>query len=177
MSHADARVEGITFSGCRSALARYTSGGVIHITSLGGTLADCRMTLCTNNITSQNGQLYAAAGLIDRCLFDRNKASNSSSVDYNNGIVVLGGTAKLRNSVIAGNTCDLGGGLYFSGAATAENCTIIGNTAKVQAGGVYTTQSGSRIRNCIIWGKPAPRAVRPPTTPISTPTRMPRTSC
>ena len=156
MSHADARVERITFRGCRSVQPRYTAGGVIHVTTVGGTLYDCRMTLCTNNVYTQYGQLYAAAGLVDRCLFDRNKASN---VHYNNnGIVALGGTAKLRNSVIADNVGDLGGGLYFSGAATAENCTIIGNTATVQGGGVYTTQSGSRIKNCIIRDNASPKS-------------------
>jgi hypothetical protein len=71
---------------------------------------------------------------------------------------ISGGSAVLSGLTITGGSADKGGGLLIShGTLTLTNCTVSGNAATVQGGGI-ATQSGctTTLTDCAISGNTAP---------------------
>ena len=73
--------------------------------------------------------------------------------------VQLRGTATLTNCTVSGNTAGHnGGGLYVnnSGATTLTNCTVSGNSAGHNGGGLYVNDSGTTtLTDCTVSGNTA----------------------
>ena len=96
------------------------------ITSGGGFAAGCRIL---NNQDQLAGGVWLVNGELRNCFISGNLAKN-----YNTGT---------------------GGGVAISGnGAKLVNCTIVNNTANVQAGGLYV--GGGTIINTIVYGNNAP---------------------
>jgi len=104
------------------------------------------------------------------CYIDNNKIvgnkvtdSPGSSTQLGGGIYLQNIKAFVRNNIIAFNSAEKGGGIYYWNAQipppvipVLENNTIYGNTATVYAGAL-NTQRPYEITNCIIWGNSSPQ--------------------
>ncbi|MFC1890089.1 MopE-related protein, partial [Thermodesulfobacteriota bacterium] len=91
---------------------------------------------------------------IENCTISDNTAS------YGGGISCSRSSPTIRNCAIMYNTATLGGGIYcyscFSWPPPAiMNCTISGNIASAEGGGIYCTRSPLTITNCTISGNTA----------------------
>jgi CSLREA domain-containing protein len=75
------------------------------------------------------------------------------------GLANYGGTATLTNCTVSGNTArNNGGGLYItsSGTTTLTNCTVSGNIADNNGGGLYVNNYGAAtLTNCTVSGDTA----------------------
>ncbi|MGA1399693.1 MAG: right-handed parallel beta-helix repeat-containing protein [Phycisphaerales bacterium] len=69
-----------------------------------------------------------------------------------------GGAILLVNNLITGNAAPSGAGLYARGTGTRRNCTISGNLASSEGGGLYYGEGGGdlSIANSIVRGNLAP---------------------
>lgn len=78
--------------------------------------------------------------------------------NYGGGIYNWGGTLTLNGVTITGNEEEAGGGIYNlgSGTITIENSIISGNTADVgSGGGIYNGNGTLTLNNCIVSGNDA----------------------
>ncbi len=114
--------------------ATNTGGGMFD-----GNLINC--LVCSNSAYYGGG---LASGTADLCVFTDNIAFW--------GGAVLDGTA--NNCMITENVAYYGGGMhsYWSEECTAANCTIVGNTAIFQAGGI----GRGTVHNCIVYYNTSP---------------------
>ncbi len=75
------------------------------------------------------------------------------------GLANYGGTATLTNCTVSGNTAAInGGGLYItsSGTTTLTDCTVSGNIAGQNGGGLYVNNYGAAtLTNCTVSGNTA----------------------
>ncbi len=92
---------------------------------------------------------YLTSPSFFNCIISGNKA-----VEYGGGMFNQASTAKLVNTVLAGNTASYGGGLYNEGATTELiNCTFAGNQVSTSGGAMYTYGLVSpKVTNSIMWG-------------------------
>jgi len=136
-------VEGFTI--CNGIQTNGNGGGVFCLN--GGTVRGC---IIENN--SGGGAMFLGGGLIDRCIVRGNSNSNSCG-----GGVLLQFGPSIRNSLIYSNYTghSMGGGGLYVDDAWVDNCTIVGNQAADQGGGI-SCGSRSRVRNCIIYHNSAP---------------------
>ncbi len=68
-----------------------------------------------------------------------NAYTTTGQVHTGGGIRILGGSPRLNNLVIEGNTAGLGGGIYNTGGNThITNCKILRNVAATWGGGIYS---------------------------------------
>ena len=106
------------------------------------------------------------SAIVDRCRIHGWKVTRSSSKNLaqaHSAVRLNGVSAVLRNSLVYdnafGNSAYRGGnyngGGIFAANGTIENCTVCGNTAGADGGGIYVTSANVVIRNCIVWGNVA----------------------
>ncbi len=148
LNHSNVRFEKLT--------VRETKG----ISMTAGTVRDC--ILETNYLYSTEGGagIRMTGGLIERCILRHNRTyGNMNAWSYGGGLYLTGG--HVRNCLIVANEATTnpgyggasrGGGVYLSGSALLENCTIAGNSVNVAASagaGVY--RAGGTVTNTIIW--------------------------
>lgn len=107
------------------------NSGVIGGGCRGATLSNC---VLSNNLASMDGGGSAYSSL-NNCVVTGNSANSSG-----------GGasSSELRNCLLTGNSAYAGGGTGQSGL---NNCTVVLNSAKWDAGSIFGT-----LRNCIVWG-------------------------
>jgi parallel beta-helix repeat protein/predicted outer membrane repeat protein len=117
------------------------------------------ITNCT--ITSNTGSgIHCEYGtpIVADCIISGNTGFGRSG--DGGGISVLNGLCLIYNSVINGNTSGngRGGGIYCEGSnqVIPIGCTITGNSAKYDGGGIYVTGS-LKVANCTISGNLAKR--------------------
>ncbi|MDO5308201.1 MAG: choice-of-anchor Q domain-containing protein [Planctomycetia bacterium] len=94
---------------------------------------------------------YSATLKASRCFFVDNQN------DLGAGLYNIGGVVNLDNCAIYGNVARLGGGVYnqrqddYSNRTVLVNCTVAGNSASSQGGGVYDEERfGDAIYNSIV---------------------------
>lgn len=147
-------VEGLTMINGLAA-----QGGAINcINGSSPTIRDC---VFADNLASDKGGAVhtdSSGPVITRCKFFGNTAQGARG----------GGALYVRNSsdqgelevdncLIAGNSANRGGAIYFLGSsATIRHCTIIGNSAN--SGGAFysTAASNPVVTNSILWHDSAP---------------------
>lgn len=106
------------------------------------------------------------SAVVDRCRIHGWKVTKSyaKNADSPHSAVRLNGaSAVLRNSLVYGNVfnCTYTDGNYANGGGifavqgTIENCTVCGNTAGANGGGIYVSSADVVIKNCIVWGNTA----------------------
>ena len=91
-----------------------------------------------------------SAPRIERCFILDNVAGNNGG-GVGSG---LGNAPRLFRCVVAGNEAGRSGGINI-GDGEVVNCTIYGNDASGDMGGVFAREN-VEIRNCIIWANTAP---------------------
>ena len=98
------------------------------------------------------GQLVGGQLTISHSIINGNYAG-----EYG-GAIAQYGILSMDNSVIAGNAARFGGGFLIRGASTEtvfENCTITGNIATNQGGGIWVDSTKLTFKNTIVWGNTA----------------------
>lgn len=166
---------GAVVSGFTVINGRADHGGGAYVEA--GVLRDCLFMNCMATNGSGGGVFVREAGRVENCIISNCWAAHGGGGLYNDGGTVEGlslfnNTAEssggglyssggyLRNVLAWGNrsmyVAANGGGLFL-GRATAECCTVVGNSAGY-GGGVYN--SGGCLRNSIIIGNSA--ALGPP---------------
>ncbi|MBL9002118.1 MAG: hypothetical protein JNK25_13380 [Phycisphaerae bacterium] len=139
-------------------------GAVFCEGSSGPTFEAC---LFLNNTSDKHGGAIDFRGLsgwfapvlrINRCRFIGNQATVNGS---GSGVCIEGGTAWIANSVFSGGYAGEGGAVAARkpgngdgdpGYAHLYNCTVVGNSAFVQSGGLYAEWASTvSARNCIIY--------------------------
>lgn len=97
--------------------------------------------------TYDGGGLWAnnVTGTLDRCSFLGN-----DSQSFGGGIFLIGNNSPtIKNTVVSGNRCPLGGGIATSSSPQIINCTIQGNSGP----GIQLEGAAAPIlRNTIVWG-------------------------
>ena len=135
----------------------------------GGTMADCRVTDCSNNgCWRVHGavKMTGSDALVTRCLIDGNtmmETGNTVGQNTSGGIHATAG--RIENCVITNNvglsfTGANASGLYLDGPVVVLNCTVLDNrlgkatdqNGVDYGGGVQAANASAVVRNCIIDG-------------------------
>lgn len=122
-------------------------GGGIYALDTTVLISDC--VFDGNTTVGRGGGMFLNYGTATNC-----EIKNNTSNDHGGGVWL--NTAILTNSLISGNTTDPdedGGGVGMTYSSVLANCTITGNTASDQGGGVFAR--AGFIYNCIITGNTA----------------------
>lgn len=123
----------------------------------GGELVDSVIRNARAGHSSQDASaLSMTGGLVDRCVITGNVTSAHSDGTYGEAVSLNGGTAVLRNSLIAWNTGHRAGGVRLVSAMEFSNCTVVTNTAQASCGGVRCNGRAVTCANNIVWGNVAP---------------------
>ncbi len=149
MSNAGAVVEGFTLC---DAVARDESrhGICVFIGGDGGTLRNCHVInnkKTAGNWTHGIGIAIYGPGLIDSCVITNNTLGSAVNC-YGCGIYTQGGT--IRNSLIAGNYGNKGGGIYNdTNPITVIGCTVVNNHSTDQQAGLRLMENSSLINTIV----------------------------
>lgn len=148
-------ISGVTITNC--AVTGLSKGGGIYLgtsDSLSITISNCVIIDCISaggggGIGLTGGKAVIIDTTIARCSVT--ESSNDGGAIHNNTDINL----YMKNCTIYGNqAADDGGGIYSTSPFTAVNCTISGNIANDQGGGVYMN-SGSgetqKLYNCTVY--------------------------
>ena len=145
------------------------SGGGMSIgQGSGPTISDC---IIRGNSAKGAGGIYcnASSPTISRCEISDNSAFSAGGV-----CLIVGSTAKVSDCVISGNSAHFTAGIACTDASPMiTNCTVVGNWAEEQGGGVGCGTAGSpQITNCILWNN-TPEEIwlspwAPPSEPVIT---------
>ncbi len=128
----------------------------------GGTMADCRVTDCSND---GNWRVHGAVkmtgsgALATRCLIDGNTMTDGSPIGQNTSGGIHATAGRIENCVITNNIGMAynganASGLYLAGPVVVLNCTVLGNRmgSGYEGGGVQAAHVDAVVRNCIIDG-------------------------
>lgn len=132
-----------------------SGGAIFH--NLGGKATITESAFYENSAISNGnggGAIYTLDSIqINKCKFRANEAGLAGGGVFAN--FGSGSHATILNSIFTGNKADIGGAiaLNFNAGSTIMNCTIGGNNALSEGGGIYT--GGNSIGNCIIWNNKA----------------------
>ena len=128
----------------------------------GGTMADCRVTDCSNNGNWRvHGTVKMTGGgaLVTRCLIDGNTMMDGNPIGQNTCGGIHATAGRIENCVITNNVgMAFGGanasGLYLDGPIVVLNCTVLDNRmgSGYEGGGVQAANASAVVRNCIIDG-------------------------
>ncbi len=151
---AETVLDGFTITGgnANGPDAPYHGGGGMYIDGGGPTIRNC--TFIENYASGDGGAVHVTHGALPvfhRCLFYTNLA------DRGGGAVSHGDESgsTMLNCVFVGNGADQGGAVYngVGGHALLIHCTLCGNWAGRQGGGVSSGERGSiSVYNSILWG-------------------------
>jgi parallel beta-helix repeat protein len=154
LSEGTASLTGCTIAG-NSAGGLYSGGGGLYNNSGVTTLTDC--TVSGNSAANGGGMLnrYGSLSVIGSGI-----SGNSSR--WGGGVYTgfyQGGMTTLTNCSISGNQASINGGGVYTGVTsetTLIGCTISGNNATGDGGGVCVTdQSNNTLTNCTVSGNTA----------------------
>ena len=156
LDHVSAKATGFTLTGGSISAG---SGGGCYIGPNGGELTDC---IVSNNYVStydaSGGGIFMNSSFahVDRCFIAGNKNKQNGAYCHGGGVKVSAGL--LENCLVTGNwTYHRGGGVWIGGTAKMYNCTVYGNTAANQTGGgIHADGTTCQIRNSAAYGNTAP---------------------
>jgi hypothetical protein len=141
-------------------------GGGIHTTL--ALVENCKIAgniACDNtedaSKSGKSGGIYSHGGAILNCIIDGNRTiiegKTSSATGNNAGGVNLGkhdtGRNLIANCLVINNHAQNSGGGITLDAVKSYNNTVCNNTAALNfSGGIYSSNNGVVIKNCIAWG-------------------------
>jgi len=149
-------------------------GGVCHGSQSGLMLTDCTFT--ANEAGEQGGGAWVDQGnpTYARCRFVGNSAGWGGGIALEGGSLMatscsfVGNTAfeeggglrsywddatpTLVNCVFAGNNAKIGGAVSSEKQGVLTNCTVTGNVAEEDGGGLMARWESVVLSNCILWG-------------------------
>lgn len=129
--------------------SNYSRDGGAGAWILGGIVSNC---LIRNNggASYKSAGIEMSGGIIQNCRIVSNTCINSADYSKGGGVALSGGT--LRNCEIRGNTITrYGGGVYVSGSAAVQNCTVVRNTAGASYAGGGLHIEGGTVTNAIVY--------------------------
>jgi hypothetical protein len=103
----------------------------------------------------QWGGLRISGGNVNTFAYTRISDANAGAAVNGGGIYVSGGQLLMDNSVLSGNIAGDGGALYNVATTTLTNCTIAGNTASSDGGGIQNNYNDLTLTDCVIKGNNA----------------------
>ncbi|MHC4159045.1 MAG: right-handed parallel beta-helix repeat-containing protein, partial [Planctomycetota bacterium] len=141
--------------------ANELSGGIYFFT-----FADEHSLMIDNCIITENSaQEYSYGGGVDIVLIDGGNATIKNSIISGNTSQWMGGIAAynidaseiiIANCKITGNSdINGGGGIGCFGPTSIRNCTISGNSSLGHGGGICCYYEDSSINDCILWDNTA----------------------
>jgi len=100
-----------------------------------------------NNCTDRGGGAYITAGLLDASLSDSLLFANVAATD--GGGVYCSGNARVQNCTVVGNDAASGGGAYLDSGYTplVANCILWSNNASVVGKDIHRDSAGSDIQH------------------------------
>jgi hypothetical protein len=161
----------VTLIRCRFEGNASLSGGAVGSVNSGMTARDCDFAANTVEGSEARGAAIFATsssstGLlfdVARCRFIGNAAISSPGNSSIGGAIYIGNhlPGSIVNCQFTGNTADEAGAVQVSPSPnvvfTILNCTIVGNTAAVNGGGLSLRDAEEvSITNCIVWGNTDP---------------------
>jgi hypothetical protein len=123
-----------------------------------------RNCLIRNNLARDGGGLAIGGGAtIESCGVFDNELIEEGWGGKGGGLYLFGDDNMVIGSVFSGNGCvengvQNGGGVYATGSSSVIHCTIVGNCAMREGGGVWC-EDNVEVTNSIIWGN-APSLVQ-----------------
>jgi hypothetical protein len=102
--------------------------------------------------SSYGGGIYsnACSPSIQNCSISNNYCTATTT--SGGGIYFSQSFPSLVNTIVNGNSSNIGGGLYFVASSSIfTNCVILRNTAVTSGGGIYNQSSSPSIINSILW--------------------------
>ena len=128
----------------------------------GGTMADCRVTDCSNNGCFRvhgTVKMTGSGALVTRCLIDGNTMMDGNPIGQNTCGGIHATKGRIENCVITNNIGMAynganASGLYLEGSVVVLNCTVLDNLmgSGFDGGGVQAKDDDVVVRNCIIDG-------------------------
>ena len=153
LDHPDAAVRNMIIEK-GSINATYGYGAGVYIAANGGTVSNCVVRNCY--VGGHHGSGIAIycnsdAGRVSHCVI-----TNQTTGIYDNNYAgaVMMEKGRIDNSLVAYNSdpsSGYGGQITLRNSAVAENCTVVGNTAKI-CSGIYITSNKATARNCVMAG-------------------------
>ncbi|WP_406694879.1 choice-of-anchor Q domain-containing protein [Singulisphaera sp. Ch08] len=155
---AAATLSGLTIS--KGKATALSGGGILNA---GGKLDLIGCTISGNSSTAEGGGISngGTMTMTDCTVFGNTTADRGGGI-FNSGF----GTLTMTRCTVAGNTgtsstASRGGGIFNSNALSMTNCTVYGNSALFNGGGIANTNGtgpsvGSLLINCTITGNTAP---------------------
>jgi hypothetical protein len=129
------------------------AGGVYYLGAGTLTVRNCTIT---GNVSTSHGPFLGVGGI--DCQAEGTIANSAISGNIGSGV---GGIYCINPTVvnceITANEGDSGGGLMCYDGAAITNCTITGNTAVDEGGGVLLVRGNPSIANSILWANSAPQ--------------------
>jgi predicted outer membrane repeat protein len=180
---AAARIEGCQIESCSAT----QGGGGVFGQSADVTILDC--TFHDNGVATSYSpggglRLHGVNAVVRACVFEQNTGSSggglmvtgsssliaegcsfrgNSAVVYGGGAVIAS-AGLLDNCLFSGNSAPHGGGVAGHGGLTLVHCTIQGNSATQDAGGLYCAYDSAggtlAVHDTILWGNSAPAAAQ-----------------
>ena len=121
-------------------------GGNLYIS--GGSVVDCLMTSPLLGPGAYGGSAYIVGGVVSRCIIEKSpKPNNYTAIGA--GAYLKGGV--IENCLIRDNRGGRSALYLDSATAKAVNCTIVGNTAEGNVGGVIVNHASASVINCVIF--------------------------
>jgi hypothetical protein len=130
------------------------NGGVGVGSPQPSTIRNCR--IINNEATVNNGGGLQLAGYVtvENCRISGNRSA------FQGGGVYIDGTDPnilLVNCLITSNQAAQGGGVYlYSGIPYLIACTLYGNSATEDGGGILSAYAMTQVDGCIVWNNAAP---------------------
>ena len=138
-------------------------GGVFCGDNSSMTMTDC---IIRDNSAKGVGSETGAGGGVNSyqnssLILTNCKIANNTAKHAGGGVECVSASVTLTNCLIERNTVkDVRGGgvccVYANSSMTINNCTIWGNSAGQQGGGVACYQVSATVTNSIVWGNTAP---------------------
>ncbi len=133
-------------------------GGGISCYGASPSITNCSIT---GNSSNKGGGIYCgydSSPTVANCVISNNNSSGRDG--YGGGISVREGLCLIYDSIISGNTANMGGGIYcdYDGSVKVTDCAITGNSTERDGGGLCIySKSGTKITGCTITGNSAIR--------------------
>ena len=134
-------------------LAPVPYGGAVYLSSSSATFRNC---IFEENTAEEGGAIYCDGGevVLDSCIISGNSADT-----FGGGVrLKLWSTLTINNCLVTDNESARGGGLYCGNSnVTVTNCTIAGNTATTDGGGLELAwDSTGTVTDSILWDNTSP---------------------